>query len=75
LSCLLATAADDGGLDAGADRAGGAAESLDGLNDGHGLVVSDLTENDVLAIEPRGDNGGDEELGAVAKKGKMLILL
>jgi hypothetical protein len=29
----------------------------------------------VLAIEPRGDNGGDEELGAVAKKGEMLILL
>jgi hypothetical protein len=29
----------------------------------------------VLAIEPRGDNGGDEELGAVAgKKGKSLVI-
>lgn len=25
----------------------------------------DLTEDDVLAVEPRGDNGGDEKLGSV----------
>jgi hypothetical protein len=29
------------------------------------VAFKDLTEDDVLAIEPRGDNGGDEELGAV----------
>jgi hypothetical protein len=34
---------------------------------GHGLDIGDLTEDDVLAIEPRGDDGGDEELGAVAR--------
>ena len=30
------------------------------------IAVGDLTENDVLAIEPAGLDGGDEELGAVA---------
>jgi len=30
------------------------------------LLISDLAEDDVLAIEPAGDYGGDEELGAVA---------
>jgi hypothetical protein len=29
------------------------------------VALEDFTEDDVLAIEPRGDNGGDEELGAV----------
>src|SRR5689334_13759289 len=29
------------------------------------LAGDDLTEDDVLAVEPRGDDGGDEELGAV----------
>lgn len=30
-----------------------------------GLGVGDLAKDNVLAVEPRGDNGGDEELGAV----------
>jgi hypothetical protein len=68
MSFLVATAVDDGGLDVAAEGAGGGAESLDLLDDLHGLVISDLAEDDVLAIEPRGDNGGDEELGAVAGK-------
>ena len=63
---LQLTAVDNGGLDVGADGAGGGAESLDLLHDLHGLGIGNLTEDDVLAIEPRGDNGGDEELGAVA---------
>jgi hypothetical protein len=29
----------------------------------------------VLAIEPRGDNGGDEELGAVAKEITVRLIL
>ena len=63
---LQLTAVDDGGLDGRADGAGGGAESLDLLHDLHGLGIGNLTEDDVLAIEPRGDDGGDEELGAVA---------
>lgn len=70
-SSLQLTAVDDLGLDVRADRAGGGTEGLNLLHDGHGLGVSDLAEDDVLAVEPGGDNGGDEELGAVAtgKKG------
>ena len=29
------------------------------------VVVDDLAENDVLAVQPRGLDGGDEELGSV----------
>ena len=50
----------------GADGTGGGTKGLDLLDDVHGLLISNLTEDDVLAVEPRGDNGGDEELGAVA---------
>nr|XP_003188721.1 hypothetical protein ANI_1_1028064 [Aspergillus niger CBS 513.88] len=66
---LQLTAVDDGGLDGRADGAGGGAESLDLLHDLHGLGIGNLTEDDVLAIEPRGDNGGDEELGANLRVG------
>jgi hypothetical protein len=68
MNCLVATAVDDGGLDSGADGTGAGAEGLNLLDDLHGLLISDLAEDDVLTIEPRGDNGGDEELGAVAEK-------
>lgn len=44
------------------------ADSLDGADDLHRLDIAlgDTAEDDVLAIEPRGNDGGDEELGAVA---------
>jgi hypothetical protein len=48
------------------DGTAGGAASLDGLDDGDGLGVRDLAEDDVAAVEPRGDDGGDEELGAVS---------
>ena len=63
---LQLTAVDDLGLDSGADSTGGGTESLDLLDDVHGLSVSNLAEDDVLTVEPRGHNGGDEELRAVA---------
>ena len=37
------------------------AQLLDRLDDVHAL--GDLAEHDVLAVQPRGDHGGDEELG------------
>jgi len=45
-----------------------ATASLDGLDNAHGGAVTswDLAEDDVTSVEPRGDNSGDEELGAVA---------
>ena len=51
------------------DLAGAAAGGLDGLDDPHRLVVGNLAEDDVLAIEPGGHDGGDEELRAVAGDG------
>jgi uncharacterized small protein (DUF1192 family) len=64
-SLLVTTGVDDGGLGVGTDRAGGGAEGLDSQDVLFGLGISDLAEDDVLAIEPRGDSGGDEELRAV----------
>jgi len=57
---------DDGWLLGVVDLAGAGAGGLNGADDVHGLVVSDLAEDDVLAVQPAGDDGGDEELGAVA---------
>jgi hypothetical protein len=57
---------DNGGLLVELHLATVIAGSLDGLDHGERLVVGNLAEDDVLAIEPAGDDGGDEELGAVA---------
>ena len=68
---LLLAAGLDGGdtiLELGG-TAGGAAE-LERLNNTDRLNVSNLAEDDVAAVEPRGHDGGDEELRAVAV-GKM----
>ena len=35
------------------------------VDDGLGLVIRDFAENGVMAVEPFGWHGGDEELGAV----------
>lgn len=56
----------DGGLLAILDGTAGGTGSLDGLDDLEGLIVGNLAENDVAAVQPRGHDGGDEELGAVA---------
>ena len=52
----------------GLDGTGAGTASLDGLDDTHGggVVIRDGSEDDVAAIEPAGDDGGDEKLGAVA---------
>lgn len=50
------------------DGTAAAAAGLNGLDDlvRLDIAVRDAAEDDVLAIEPRGDDSGDEELGAVA---------
>jgi hypothetical protein len=57
------------------DRAGVAAAGLNGPDNALGLqiVIGNLAENDVLSVEPRSDNGGDEELGAVATKESAML--
>jgi hypothetical protein len=52
--------------------AAAAAKLLNIPNNVHASVIGDLTEDDVLAIEPAGHNGGDEELRAVAVDEKEL---
>jgi hypothetical protein len=65
-SSLLAGASiDDGRLEVELDLTCTAAGGLKLLDDLHAGIICDLAEDDMLAIEPGGDDGGDEELGAV----------
>lgn len=67
---LLGAGAHDGWWGATVlDGAGAATASLDGLDDAHrgSITWNNLAEDDVAAVEPAGDDGGDEELGAVAR--------
>jgi len=45
-----------------------ATAGLDGADNAHRLdiVLGNLSENDVLSVQPGGDDGGDEELRSVA---------
>ena len=47
------------------ERTTARATSLDRLDEALALAVSDLAEDDVLAVEPRSDDSGDEELGSI----------
>nr|WNZ75859.1 hypothetical protein [Trichoderma harzianum] len=66
----MASLQDTGGGDGGAGLVLNLAVittgGLESSNNGHGLLVSDLAEDDVAAVQPRGDDSGDEELRAVA---------
>lgn len=73
LAHLELAAVDDGGLGLCGDGTGAAASLLNGHDGLHGLLISNLTEDDVLAIEPRGLLGCDEELRAVAVIERMLV--
>lgn len=61
---LLLTSVDDN--DRRADIAGVGTEALNFLDDDKGVPVGDLTEDNVVAIQPGGIDSGDEELRAVA---------
>lgn len=63
---LQNTGVHDGRLLVVLNLAGARSSSFESLDDVEGLLISDLAEDDMLAIEPAGDNGGDEELRAVA---------
>jgi hypothetical protein len=68
LSLLAGTSIDDGRLEVELDLTCTAAGGLELLDDLHAGIICDLAEDDVLAIEPGGDDGSDEELGAVTRK-------
>jgi hypothetical protein len=62
---LFSAGVDDGWLELKLHLTGSAASGLELLYDLHACIICDLAEDDVLAIEPGGDDGGDEELRAV----------
>ena len=66
LSNLKLTRLDNGWLLVVVDLSASTASSLESTDNTHGLLISDLAEDNVLAIEPSGDNCGNKELGAVA---------
>lgn len=72
---LELTAVNDGGLLVVLDGTGAGASGLKSLDNAHRLVVGDLAENDVAAVQPGSLDGGHEELGAVAAKESVLALL
>lgn len=74
-SSLQLTRSDNGGTLAVLDGTAARASGLKSLDDVKRLLVSDLAEDDVASVEPRGDNGGDEELGAVAVEALELWLI
>jgi hypothetical protein len=62
---LQSTGVDDGSALVVLDGAAARASGLKSLDNVQRLLVSNLAENDVATVQPRGNNGGDEELGAV----------
>lgn len=69
MSSLQLAGGGDGGALGVLDSTAAGASSLKGPDDVHGLGVGHLAEDDVATVEPGGDDGGDEELGAVAVTG------
>ena len=72
MSPLQSTAVNDGGTLAVLDATVAGASGLDGADNVHGLLVSNLAENDVAAVQPRGNDGRDEKLGAVAVESRLV---
>ena len=70
---LQLTRVDNGGLLAVLDGTAGGTGGLDGLDNSQTLIIGNLAENDVAAVQPGSRDGGDEELGPVAV-GTMLAI-
>lgn len=62
----LAGSSDGDCADGAAVVAGAVGLGLNLVDDGLGVIVGNLAEDDVLAVKVRGLDEGDEELGAVA---------
>lgn len=72
---LQYTRLDDRWLLVVVDLSASASSSLKSLDNHQRGLISDLTEDDVLAIEPAGNDGGNEELGAVAVEMKSVFVV
>ena len=65
---LLLSSSDNGGLLVELHLATVVTSGLEGLDNAERLLIGNLAKDDVLAIEPAGDDGGDEELRTVAMR-------
>lgn len=65
---LRSTTVNDGGFELQLDLSGTATSGLELLDDLHAGFICNLSEDNMFAIEPGGDDCGDEELGAVAAR-------
>jgi hypothetical protein len=74
LSCRVvarlraSTAVDDCGLELQLDLSGAATSGLELLDDVHAGFICNLSKDNMLAIEPGGDDRSDEELGAITAR-------
>ena len=68
---LSLTRGDDGRHLRVLDLAASAAGGFNGFHNFQGGVVCNFAENDVFAVEPASDDGGDEKLGPVAVEGMV----
>lgn len=69
---LSLTAVDDGRAGVVLNSTALGSSSLKGADNVHGSLVGNLAEDDVALVQPRSDDSGDEELGAVARKVRLV---
>ena len=60
----------NGGLHVVFNCAAAGASCLQGSDNIHRLFIGDLAEDNMAAVKPTGDDGGNEELRAVAAEGE-----
>jgi hypothetical protein len=70
---LASTTVDDGGLELQLDLSGAAASGLKLLDNLHAGFICNFSKDNMFAIEPGSDDGGDEELGTVSAKDVISI--
>lgn len=71
-SSLESTGLDDGRTFAVLNGTAAGASSLKSLDNFERRFVSDLAEDDVATVQPRGDDGSDKELRAVAIENRLV---
>lgn len=69
---LVGTRVDNGRLELQVDLAGARASLLELRDNLQAGLIGNLAKDDVLSIEPGGDDGGDEELGTIAVVKKLV---
>jgi hypothetical protein len=69
--CLLSTTVDNGRLELQLDLTSTRTGLLKVLDDLHAFLIRNLTKDNMFAVQPGSDDGGDEELRAIAKNNRQ----